>query len=227
MDDTILYCGVYYNNCKDKFVNYSHKRTGLPTEFISKLLNDIDVACTVLPDGFSKYRFPRSFAATSTVLDVISGNKIDEDAAEYSYFIGESVFHAEYEPFDNAIETLKLYKDAGLNLFMCTKGDYEIQNRKLDKHKLYSIFRGDRIYIVPKKTPSVIRNILVDNDLNAHETIMIGDSIRDDVGSACEAGIDAVHVTCVDNSWAYENTNHSPTYTIKTISELPKIIPLP
>lgn len=242
MDDTILQCGIYYQNCKDELFRWQANRTGIPKEVIFKIFNGIDIASTDLPNGFSKDRFPRSFAATSAALDIINGKPIDEEAKVKSAHIGESVFYAQYDPFPGAIGTLQKYKDAGFELFLYTKGVDSVQWFKIHKHKLNRFF-GDmeerRVHIVPKKNNGYVEKFILNSRwhdwgtgetvtriLNPKETILIGDSLRDDVGSAISANIDSVHVDSAKPTWAYENTDNKPTYTISTLFELPSIIPV-
>lgn len=227
LDDTILKCGIYYSQCKQRFIQFSHLRTGIKKELIEKILDDLDLTCTSLPNGFGKERFPRSFAAASSALDVIIGHPVDVLAAEQSYMIGNTVFAAEYEPYDNAIETLESYKNAGFNLFLCTKGDIDVQMNKIKSHGLQKLFDSDKIYIIQKKTPLVLTEIMFNHNLVETETVMIGDSIRDDVGSAIGAGIDSVWISNTSKpKWSYENSDHVPTNSVLSLELLPTVIPI-
>jgi phosphoglycolate phosphatase-like HAD superfamily hydrolase len=226
MDDTLIHCGRYYVATKNRFVEFQHQRTGLPKDMILKMLNDVDLACTTFPMGFSKERFPRSFVAISHVLDIVRGLPVNEAAAKESLYIGQSVFDAEYEPFEGAFETLKMFKDNGFKLFLNTKGDEDVQNMKIFKHKLDRFFDDDSIYIVPKKDRTGIIRILDDHNLKIEETLSIGDSVRDDIGTAKAVGIDTALVTEADHTWGYEDTDHEPTYEIHSIRDLLKIIPI-
>ena len=222
MDDTLLDCSPFYLKCKQDFIADASRRTGIDVDVVGKILDGIDVACTNLPHGFGKERFPRSFAATSAVLDIILGNKVNADAADQSYLLGDSVFHAEYPLYPGVYERLDLLKNVlGFNLFLCTKGDYDVQNRKIIKNGLDKIFETDHIYIVPKKTGAELTRILQDHSLNPETTLMIGDSIRDDVGSALDAGITSVWVQNYGKrSWAYEDKNHEPHHVIPIVTDI-------
>lgn len=228
LDDTIIRCGHYYAKAKTEFVQFSYERTGLPPAMIETLLNDIDLSCTALPNGFNRERYPRSFRAASNVLDIIRGVPVDATAGDKSFEIGDSVFSAPYEMFDGARDVLTKYKSTGHRLFMCTKGDDEVQQRKIDIHSLTDLFESPRIYIVGKKTPETVQKILSDHQLIKESTVFIGDSLRDDVGSAIKAGIDSVWINKPDRHvWAYENNqDHRPTHILERITELPSIIPI-
>lgn len=228
LDDTILRCGKYYHACKNEFIQYQHARTGISPHIIEKILDGIDIACTELEGGFLKERFPRSFAAVSSVLDTILGRMVDQNAKNTSYQIGNSVFDAPYELINGAYETLKLYKDAGYRMFLYTKGDEKIQRRKLDKNGLYAIFNDEKdIHIVPKKNSEyVIEHILEANGLDKNETILIGDSLKDDIGSAGGSGIDSVLINADKPVWYLDVGMYVPTHVRNSIKDLPTIIPV-
>lgn len=225
LDDTIVNCGIYYAECKKRFVDYASGRTNLPSEFVQKLLESIDLCCISLPNAFGQTRFATSNAATSMALDIISGRDCDEYAKKISYDIGFSVFDAEYAPVSGAIDTLQYYHDKGYNLYLYTKGDFVIQMKKIDKNNLGRFFHLDNIHVVSNKSANVLNGIIIDHDLDINETLLIGDSLRDDIGSANGVRIDSVWINNTEKpSWGYENVLEVPTYSIRTLSDLPSLI---
>lgn len=226
MDDTLSECSPFYKACREKFVEFSHQRTDVDSQIIRSILSSIDVACTNMIDGFGKERFPRSFAATSAALDIVLGNEVDDAAAEQSYLIGHSVFDAEYPLYAGVTEMLLAYKAAGFRLFLCTKGDYGVQHRKIVKNGLDQLFDNDCIYIVPKKTGAQLAKIIEDHNLSKRDTYMIGDSVRDDIGSALSVGIESVLVEPYTGggTWEYENESYAANHTIERITDLPTVI---
>lgn len=226
LDNTLIECGKYYLECYDRFAVETERRLGIPQEICKKVVKDIDVACTNLQHGFGKERFPRSFAAASAALDLISGNTLDLDMVELSYLLGESVFNAPYEEYPDAFKTVEAYSKS-YKLFLWTKGDYEVQLKKITMHSLYRFFDRDKVYIVPKKDPEGLQQVLSDHNLTPSETIIVGDSIRDEIGSGNSLGLTTVWVKGNANSdWAYENEKHHPTYIIEAVKDLPTFIPI-
>lgn len=221
MDDTLCECSPYYAKCKKTFIAQAHERTDVPVEVIKQILTGIDVACTSLPSGFGKERYPRSFAAASSVLDIIRGLPVDSTAAEQAYLLGDSVFNESYPLFDGVIETLQRLRKSGYRLFLYTKGDYEMQWKKITKNKLDTIFATDHIYVVPKKDGTALTKIVTDHRINVKESLMIGDSIRDDIGSANEIGMLSVLVDSVTKAhWEFENADHVPSYKVKKMTDI-------
>lgn len=228
MDDTLLPCGRFYVAVQNEFGEFQAKRTGLPADVCINVFKGIDLACIGLPAAFNRDRFPGSFKAASYALDAISGITSDQEAAHKSWLIGDSVFAAPYDLFDGVARVLAAYREAGFRLFLLTKGDEEVQNIKIERNQLRSIFEQNEIYIVGKKNSDNVHRIIAEHNLNPAETISVGDSLRDDVGAALEAGIGAVYVhKNANKSWAYENTgnSHQPTFTVDFFTDLPTIIP--
>jgi putative hydrolase of the HAD superfamily len=226
MDDTLLPCGPFYVKAQKDFAEFQNERTGLPHETCLDLMKHIDLVSITLPNAFNRERYPRSFKAASYVIDMLANDgTLDIEAAHKSFDIGNSVFSAPYDLFEGVQKALEILKVNGYNLFLLTKGDENIQNEKIDRNSLRDIFTPDHIYIVPKKNGQNIVRIIREHDLDPKETIMVGDSLRDDVGSAIEAGISSAWVhENANKSWAYENTDHTPTYTIDHFPEIITVV---
>jgi HAD superfamily hydrolase (TIGR01549 family) len=148
-----------------------------------------------LPDGFTRERFPRSFASTSATLDIMSNKPIDAEAMENAKKEANKVFDAEYLLFPDSRKVLFQLQTLGKRLFLLTKGDIEVQSSKIEKNGLNKFFPTPNIYIVNKKTATSIETIVGQHELNKAKTIMVGDSEHDDIKSASEAGIFSYHIT--------------------------------
>lgn len=225
MDDTLSDCGVFYKAQQTMFAEFQSKRTGLPVQLITELREKIDVTFTQTPDGFSRVRFPRSFASTSMTIDVMLGNKVDEVAAYQSYELGDEVFNAMYPLFEGVPEMLSTFYDSGHRLFLMTKGDYEVQTRKININGLRKWFHNDRIYILGQKSSRALQDVIANHTMDKSRTVVIGDSLRDDVGVANDVGVTSVWVSGRHNaSWTYENTHHKPHYQIEHVVDLVNLI---
>ena len=224
LDDTLLECSRYYQERKMMFAEQQSTRLGISTDICYKILTDMDITCTELDHGFSKHRFPRSFAAASAALDLICGKSVNESAAEESYMLGQSVFDAPYELVENAVNVLQSLKDDGYLLVLWTKGDYDVQTKKIVKNNLFQYFKREHVYITSKKTPECIKTILFDTKADPHETALIGDSLRDDIRCGNVMNVTTVWVRrSLNFNWAYENQSHEPTYIVERIEEVPHI----
>ena len=67
--------------------------------------------------------------------------------------------------------------------------------------------------------------IIKEHHLSPSDVIVVGDSIKDDIGGAIKAGLRSVHIAGqFEGSWSYENEQNTPTWTIKHIGELPALL---
>lgn len=104
------------------------------------------------------------------------------------------------DSLDGARDTLQLLRDCGVRMVLKTKGEKQIQERKIARHRLTDIF-GDRIAIVDRKNTDTFKGIAAQHDLKA--PVSIGDSPRSDIEPALAAGFDAILILKTD-SWSYE-----------------------
>lgn len=225
LDDTLVECGKYYRAQQEEFAEFQSNRTGLPPELIYKLRENIDVTFTSTSDGFSRARFPRSFASTSITIDLMLGHSIDEDAKEQSFMIGDKVFNAMYPLLDGIDTMLTSYLDNDHKLFLLTKGDYDVQIRKVALNGLRQWFDNECIYIVGQKTPDELHSILINHSLDPDDTVMIGDSLRDDIGTAKSLGVTSVWINNNNSlAWGYENVSCEADYELNHASKLVHLI---
>jgi putative hydrolase of the HAD superfamily len=227
MDDTLLPCGIHYKERRQRFIDYSVARTGFPPELIGQVFDGIDLGCTILPNGFSKERYPKTFEAASAALDVLRGGSVSSLAQQKAYTIGASVFDAPYYLFEGVWDTLHRFKNAGVKLVLLTKGDPEIQQRKIDKNHLTEIFPLSHIHIVPKKGVDQLRQITLLHGMDVEKTAYVGDSLRDDIEPAGNLGIHSIYLNHPDTpAWSYDFLDVYPDVTIQHFHELLTIYPV-
>jgi FMN phosphatase YigB (HAD superfamily) len=78
---------------------------------------------------------------------------------------------------------------------------------------------------VGQKTPDVFNTIFTNHNMDKSQTIVIGDSLRDDIGNANAVGVTSVWVTGRHNAkWSYENTQEVATYKIEQVVDLVNLI---
>lgn len=224
LDNTLVRCSEYYLAAYDKFANLVSTRTGIDPKIAMEIVKAVDLSGIKI-DGFGRTRFPKSFEATSLVCDVLMDKQLDLNAAEESWNIGNDVFEAPYPLYDGVWDALLHIKREDYGMFICTKGDPHVQRRKLVINNLFDIFDEKHVYIDVFKTPEHFLRIIDEQDLDPDETICVGDSLKDDIGSAHKAGLKAVWVEEHQNKgWAYESEEHTPEWIIPTVRELPRLL---
>lgn len=225
LDNTLVECGQYYLDASDEFAAYQADRTGCTIQFALDLCGVIDLEMAKRPGGFRRDRFPTSFKATSYALDAIAGLLPNPDAGKISYWIGDEVFRAPYTPYDGVFETLDYYANGGWQLVLLTKGDAEVQTRKINMHGFDRWFPTEQQFITLSKNPEYLHRVMRAVNATPSHTWVIGDSIRDDIGPALEVGVGAVEVNTGTGKWGYESAKHVADYMVRSVSAIQGFIP--
>ena len=224
LDNSILQCSFYYIEAKSRFAMMACENTGISQDIALGILEALD-AQSIKIDGFGRSRFPKSFQAASMAVDVLMGKEPSKSRAKKAWSIGNSVFSAPYPLYDGAWEALEEIKAMGFEMFICTKGDGQVQARKIRINKLNKIFPESHIYIDSTKNETHFLRIIKEHHLFPPDVIVVGDSIKDDIGSAIKASLRSVHISGqFEGSWSYENEQNTPTWSIQRIGELPALL---
>lgn len=226
LDNTLVECSKYYNHALDSFAEACEARLGVPRQLALGVIKSIDLECTKLPNAFARDRFPRSFEAASATLDIVSGRAVSGEARRNARAIGDAVFEAPYTVYRGVKSLLQQYQKGGWKLILCSKGDDEVQRRKVRINKLDRFFTPSTTYITLLKSTELVETILKEQDADRTRTWYVGDSMKDDIGPALAAGLGAVHITATAPVWGYEDTSHVPTHTISRVVDLSKFVPI-
>lgn len=221
LDNTLCECSQYYVAAHVRFSDLTAKRTGLPPEVCLDVLNKLDLAATKLPNGWCTWRMPRAYHAASLSCDVLAGIEPDGFAAAYAGTIASEVFKAPYTLFSGAKEVLTWF--SGWQLVLLTKGDPELQQRKIDSNGLGDYF--DAVHIVPQKSADVLRSVIAKNNIDPTASWMVGDSPKDDIGPALELGMQTILIGSGNGRWAYEDTDHFAHYYEPSVVRIASLIP--
>lgn len=225
MDGTLLRCSEYYRKAIEQFGHLKAARGTITPGAASKVLSEIDLAATTLPDAFKRHRFPLSFRAASFAVDVISGNSISFAEAVEAYNIGDAVFDAEYEPYPEALNTVLAYKQAGWHLVLVTKGDHEVQWSKIKKRGLNWLFGEENVYVTLAKSADLLQSIVAEQEIDSDSSFVIGDSLKDDIAPATAIGLRTVLIES-DHPWSYNDHDVTPTHVLPAVSAMPNVVPI-
>jgi putative hydrolase of the HAD superfamily len=142
--------------------------------------------------GYSKDRFPTSCVQAYEEICERTGCLRDDDIANQIRRAAQSAFDHDPPLVSGARETLILLRQRGARLALLTKGDRELQSRKIESSGLADLF--DVIQIVPVKSPEIIRDVVAALGVDVTSAWMVGNSIRSDVRPAINAGLRAVWI---------------------------------
>lgn len=227
MDGTLSRCSEYYLRRIDEFAKSRAIDLAIPEAICREVVESIDTAFLKL-GKFDKHRFPRSFFAASTTLDVMTDNVGDAivsgDTAQRWHDRAMSVYEEDYPLFDGVADQLHSLLNRGYRLLMWTKGDSDVQLSKIGKNFLETFFAYSDIYIVQDKTPDALMEIVMAHNLDTDDCLMIGDSKTDDILPAKRIGMDGCWISNEHNHFRYDSVYCTPKYTLKSVVEIDSIL---
>jgi putative hydrolase of the HAD superfamily len=168
--------------------------------------------------GYGAKGFTLSMIETAVDLagDAVTGAMIEEILAA-----GRALLAHPVELFDGVEDTLRALA-ATAPLVLVTKGDLLHQESKLAASGLGDLFSG--IEIVSDKKADTFRALFERHGIDAHRTVMAGDSMRSDILPALEAGAWAAFIPQAGD-WSHEGAaapeSHPRFVQLERLGQLP------
>jgi putative hydrolase of the HAD superfamily len=173
---------------------------------------------------YSIERFPTSCVQAYEELCRAKRRPVDKQIAAQIRTTARSVFEREPPLVAGARDTLTLLRLQGARLALLTKGDYELQSRRIERSGLRGFFHV--IKIVPEKSPEIIREVVAALGVDTSSTWMVGNSMRSDVFPAMSAGLRAVRIPA--HVWEHERSHDHLTIggviTTSHLTDVPALI---
>ncbi len=182
-------------------------------EMIYKI--DMEIINRAKKNKFSQKRFPS--ACAKVYESYFPG--CPRAAKKEAYEIGKTVFSSE-SPFkegaENVLDFLKYKKD---KLILLTKGDKEIQSKKIKDKKLERWF-GNSTYIVDDKSAFYFQRVLDSEKIPTLKNVFsVGNSFKSDIEHALEIGLSGIYIS--ERRWDFEKVDNFKEFiTLKKISEI-------
>jgi len=193
--------------------------SGLDPERWEELERRIDVE-NVAKLGYSPKRFPTSCVQAYEELCRSEWRDPDTHVVRQIRLAASSVFTSDPPVMLGARETLARLRACGIRLGLLTKGNREVQQRRIANSGLSDLF--DVIQIVPEKTPATILKIVSVLGVDVRSAWMVGNSVRSDILPALAAGLQAVWINA--HVWEYERAcDHDVDSRVISISKLTDI----
>lgn len=217
-DDTLWRTEQLYDDARSGVRLIVHG-SGLEGAVWEELERSIDVE-NVANLGYSVKRFPQSCVQAYEELCRRTARPPNKKMIENIRKTASSVFRQDPPLVPGARETLTLLRAKGARLALLTKGDRELQSRRIERSGLREFF--DVIRIVPEKSPTVICEVVAALGVHRDCAWVVGNSIRSDVIPAIKAGLRVVQIP--SHVWEYERAqDHLPTDGLITASHLADI----
>ncbi|MHC1774591.1 MAG: HAD family hydrolase [Lentimicrobium sp.] len=138
--------------------------------------------------------------------------------------LGKELLDKEVELLEGVKSVLESLKGK-CRLILATKGDLLDQERKLRKSGLESYFH--HIEIMSDKTEKHYLKLLAHLEIEPHEFMMVGNSLKSDIMPVLNIGGYGVHIP-YHTTWQHENTDHLPENPnfaqIQELSKLPELL---
>ncbi len=151
----------------------------------------------------------------------ITNNTHDCRIVQEVIALGKKMLNEPVILIDGVEEVLSTLKDK-YRLIVATKGDLLDQERKLKKSGLLHYFH--HIEIMTEKDDNSYRKLIRHLDIQAHELLMIGNSLKSDVLPVLNIGGHAIHipfeVTCIHEQ-VKEHVDHINFQSLLHIREVP------
>ncbi len=214
-DDTLWVNEPFYQDDEKKFCQIL--KPHFPETETSKVLFQTEMQNLEIY-GYGAKGFILSMIETA--IHVTDG-KITSEEISQIIDIGKTLLEMPIELLDGVERVLQLLQRK-YKLILATKGDLLDQERKLQKSGLIGYFH--HIEIMSDKHENNYRKLLAHLDIEPHEFLMIGNSIKSDILPVMNIGAKAVHVP-FEVTWQHEK-HHGSTekHSFITISEISKLL---
>ncbi len=197
-DDTLWINETYFREAEEKFA--SLLEDFLPQHAIRKELYRTEIGNLSLY-GYGIKGFMLSMIETALR---ISGDQMPISLVEKIIQIGQDMLTKPVDLLPGVEDVLKSLQ-GHYRIVLATKGDLVDQERKLQKSGLEGYFH--HIEIMSEKKPSDYKKLIGHLDIQAHELVMIGNSLKSDVIPVLELGGYGVHVP-FHTTWIHEQVEH-------------------
>lgn len=229
LDDTLIHCNRYFVSAREQFLNEMVRIFAdypLDRQFVEQTQQEIDLK-GIEQYGLAKKGFPDSLVSTYHVVCEKFGREKVKEEEEIFLSIGLQVYNQPIELYPFAMETLKGLKEMGHELYLYTGGDEDVQNEKVIKAGLASMFPKHKRFISPHKNTEILKGILREQLLNPINTWMIGNSARNDIRPALEAGLHAIYIPD-PYGWFYDRVeiDLQPQGKFHVLSSLENVVSL-
>jgi putative hydrolase of the HAD superfamily len=142
-DDTLWSSEQLYDEARSK-ARFIVSKSGLDGGQWEERERIVDVE-NVAKFRYSLQRFPSSCVQAYEELCVQKERPVDRQIAEQILRTARSVFERDPPLVPGAVETLALLRSRGIRLALLTKGDYELQSRRIEQSGLREFFHVIRI----------------------------------------------------------------------------------
>ncbi|NLV73107.1 MAG: HAD family hydrolase [Chloroflexi bacterium] len=186
-DDTLWENNIYYERCSQALVEQLAP-LGIAADDVMRAIRRHKLE--VIPDyGYGPRGYIEALGRSALQLAQEKGLAIGPDFLERSRSCGAMMLHPPLELLPGVRESLRTLA-ASYRLVLVTKGDNELQRRKLERSGLAEHFEG--VYVLEEKDLAAYQRVAADLGTDPGSICMVGNSPKSDINPAIEAGMWAV-----------------------------------
>ncbi|WP_158976376.1 HAD family hydrolase [Cellulophaga sp. L1A9] len=218
-DDTLWVNETYFREAEEKFASllegYETKNT-IDQDLFKMEIKNLELY------GYGIKGFVLSMVESALEL---SNNKVSHETLHKILDIGKEMISHPVELLPGVEEVLKQLSKK-YRLIVLTKGDLLDQERKLERSNLSEYFH--HVEVLSDKKESNYQHLLDHLEIDVHEFLMIGNSLKSDVLPLITLGAKAIHVP-FHTTWQHEQvedheTNGKEYQTISGLKDLLKLV---
>ncbi len=199
-DDTLWENENFFRDAEKEFYNIMQDYA--TRENLEKLLFKIETGHLDLY-GYGIKSFVLSMIETALTA---SNNTISAEKIECIINIGKKMLRQPVKLLRGVESALESLKIQDYRLIVATKGDLLDQERKLKESGLLHFFH--HIEVMTDKKGSNYAKLLKQLNIEAHEFLMMGNSLKSDILPILKLGGKAIHIP-YHTTWEHENLNQS------------------
>lgn len=228
LDNTLVRCMIYFEFTRKNMYKVFSKHSGLSVARVHEIFDAYESERVTRKDGFSKAAFLDSVnQARVSIYNEIADREVaakfmESDEPLNLINFAANVYEAPYTMYEDVPAVLRYLKAKGYALFCVTKGDFYGQSKKAAK--LPELFDG--LFVLPHKSKHTWNGVIETAQLNRETTLVVGDSVKDDINPALEVGLQAIRIDRLNTEWVGDP--RMPTIkdvqTIRSLDELLKIL---
>jgi putative hydrolase of the HAD superfamily len=217
-DDTLWENNIYFEEAFEEFCEDLNHSSLTPPE-IRDILDEIEIVNARI-HGYGAINFGRNLSQCYLRL---AERAVDEHDLKRVTAMAHAILSREIELMEGVAETLPFLAEKH-ELTMCTKGEPQEQNRKIDLSGLRPLFA--HCEVVKEKSRQTYERLAQVRGFDLERTWMIGNSPKSDMNPALEAGLRAVFVPH-ERTWSMEKEEirdpHGRLVVVKGFRELAEI----
>jgi putative hydrolase of the HAD superfamily len=195
-DDTLWENNIYFEQATEAFVDFLDHST-LGRDEVKAILDDFE-RVNARQYGYGSAVYTRSL---QDCFRQLSERDVDESAIEVVMKIGRRILEQELELIPH-VETTLAHLGRDYVLTLCTKGDREEQQIKIDRSGLTQYFH--QIEIMAEKDGTAYAGILGRLGARPSDACMVGNSPKSDINPPLQLGMSAVFIPH-DHTWQLEH----------------------